>query len=122
MSEVRTRIEQAIRNKTFLCNIYRIFRFLFFWCFFCFIKGVISFCIGPGLGTLECFLYVMCMYSYLQKFKYISNLFKYVYICCLVCIIIKSVAWFSFSLCVTHKEGLCPSSGGINRLMMMMIV
>jgi hypothetical protein len=25
-----------------------------------------------------------------------------------------------FSLCVIHKEGLCPSSGGINRLMMMM--
>jgi hypothetical protein len=23
-----------------------------------------------------------------------------------------------FSLCVIHKEGLCPSSGGINRLMM----
>jgi hypothetical protein len=26
-----------------------------------------------------------------------------------------------FSLCVIHKEGLCPSSGDINRLMMMMI-
>jgi hypothetical protein len=25
----------------------------------------------------------------------------------------------SFSLCVIHKEGLCPSSGDINRLMMM---
>jgi hypothetical protein len=24
-----------------------------------------------------------------------------------------------FSLCVIHKEGLCPSSGGINSLMMM---
>jgi hypothetical protein len=24
-----------------------------------------------------------------------------------------------FSLCVIHKEGLCPSSGGINELMMM---
>jgi hypothetical protein len=24
-----------------------------------------------------------------------------------------------FSLCVIHKEGLCPSSGDINRLMMM---
>jgi hypothetical protein len=27
----------------------------------------------------------------------------------------------ALSLCVMHKEGLCPSSGGINRLMMMMI-
>jgi hypothetical protein len=26
-----------------------------------------------------------------------------------------------FSLCVIHKEGLCPSSRGINRLMMMMM-
>jgi hypothetical protein len=26
-----------------------------------------------------------------------------------------------FSLCVIHKEGLCPCSGDINRLMMMMI-
>jgi hypothetical protein len=26
----------------------------------------------------------------------------------------------SFSLCVIHKEGLCRSSGDINRLMMMM--
>jgi hypothetical protein len=25
-----------------------------------------------------------------------------------------------FSLCVIHKKGLCPSSGDINRLMMMM--
>jgi hypothetical protein len=25
----------------------------------------------------------------------------------------------SFSLCVIHKEGMCPSSGDINRLMMM---
>jgi hypothetical protein len=24
-----------------------------------------------------------------------------------------------FSLCVVHKESLCPSSGGINRLMLM---
>jgi hypothetical protein len=24
-------------------------------------------------------------------------------------------------MCVIHKEGLCPSSGDINRLMMMMI-
>jgi hypothetical protein len=31
--------------------------------------------------------------------------------------------WFSpFSLCIIHKEGLCPSSGGINRLMMMMMM
>jgi hypothetical protein len=27
-----------------------------------------------------------------------------------------------FSLCVIHKEGLCPSSGDINRLMMMMMM
>jgi hypothetical protein len=27
-----------------------------------------------------------------------------------------------FSLCVIHNEGLCPSSGGINRLMMMMMM
>jgi hypothetical protein len=26
-----------------------------------------------------------------------------------------------FSLCVIHKEGLCPSSGDTNRLMMMMM-
>jgi hypothetical protein len=29
------------------------------------------------------------------------------------------VGYRPFSLCVTHKEGLCPSSGDINRLMMM---
>jgi hypothetical protein len=27
-----------------------------------------------------------------------------------------------FSLCVIHKEGLCPSSGDIDRLIMMMIM
>jgi hypothetical protein len=27
-----------------------------------------------------------------------------------------------FSLCVNHKEGLCPSCGGINRLVMMKLV
>jgi hypothetical protein len=27
-----------------------------------------------------------------------------------------------FSLRVIHKEGLCPSSGGINRLMMMIVI
>jgi hypothetical protein len=31
------------------------------------------------------------------------------------------VGYGLFSLCVIHKEGLCPSSGDINRLMMMMI-
>jgi hypothetical protein len=31
----------------------------------------------------------------------------------------RVVGYGSFSLCVIHKEGLCPSSGGINRLMMM---
>jgi hypothetical protein len=31
------------------------------------------------------------------------------------------VSYGPFSLCVIHKEGLCPSSGDINRLMMMMI-
>jgi hypothetical protein len=29
------------------------------------------------------------------------------------------VNYGSFSLCVIHKEGLCPNSGDINRLMMM---
>jgi hypothetical protein len=29
------------------------------------------------------------------------------------------VGYGPFSLCVIHKEGLCPSSGNINRLMMM---
>jgi hypothetical protein len=31
------------------------------------------------------------------------------------------VGYGPFSLCVIHKEGLCPSSGDINRLMMMTI-
>jgi hypothetical protein len=31
----------------------------------------------------------------------------------------RVVGYGPFSLCVIHKEGLCPSSGGINRLMMM---
>jgi hypothetical protein len=30
------------------------------------------------------------------------------------------VGYGPFSLCVIHKEGLCPSSGDVNRLMMMM--
>jgi hypothetical protein len=30
------------------------------------------------------------------------------------------VGYGPFSLCVIHKEGLCPSSGDINRLVMMM--
>jgi hypothetical protein len=30
------------------------------------------------------------------------------------------VGYGPFSLCVIHKEGLCPSSEDINRLMMMM--
>jgi hypothetical protein len=34
--------------------------------------------------------------------------------CCLL-----AVGYGPFSLCVIHKEGLCPSSGDINRLMMM---
>jgi hypothetical protein len=29
------------------------------------------------------------------------------------------VAYGPFSLCVLHKEALCPSNGGINRLKMM---
>jgi hypothetical protein len=29
------------------------------------------------------------------------------------------VSYGPFSLCVIHKEGLCPNSGGINRLMIM---
>jgi hypothetical protein len=32
----------------------------------------------------------------------------------------RVVGYGPFSLCVIHKEGLCPSSGDINRLMMMM--
>jgi hypothetical protein len=31
----------------------------------------------------------------------------------------RVVGYGPFSLCVTHKEGLCSSSGDINRLMMM---
>jgi hypothetical protein len=31
------------------------------------------------------------------------------------------VGYGPFFLCVIHKEGLCPSSGGVNRLMMMRI-
>jgi hypothetical protein len=31
----------------------------------------------------------------------------------------RVVGYGSFSLCVIHKDGLCPSSGYINRLMMM---
>jgi hypothetical protein len=34
----------------------------------------------------------------------------------------RVVAYGSFSLCEVHKEGLCLSSGDINRLMMMMII
>jgi hypothetical protein len=32
-----------------------------------------------------------------------------------------ALAYNPFSLCIIHKEGLCPSSGDINRLMMMVI-
>jgi hypothetical protein len=31
---------------------------------------------------------------------------------------IRMVGYGPFSLCVIHKEGMCPSSGDINRLMM----
>jgi hypothetical protein len=31
----------------------------------------------------------------------------------------RVVGYNPFSLCVIYKEGLCPSSGNINRLMMM---
>jgi hypothetical protein len=34
---------------------------------------------------------------------------------------IRVVDYGPFSLCVIHKEGLCPSSGDINRPMMMMM-
>jgi hypothetical protein len=34
----------------------------------------------------------------------------------------RVVGYGTFSLCVIHKEGLCPSSGDINRLMMMMMM
>jgi hypothetical protein len=33
----------------------------------------------------------------------------------------RVVCYGPFPLCVVHKEGLCPSSGDINRLMMMMM-
>jgi hypothetical protein len=33
----------------------------------------------------------------------------------------RVVGYGPFSLCVIHKEDPCPSSGGINRLMMMMM-
>jgi hypothetical protein len=34
----------------------------------------------------------------------------------------RVVGYGPFSLCVIHKEGLCPSSGDLNRLMMMMMI
>jgi hypothetical protein len=34
----------------------------------------------------------------------------------------RVVGYGPFSLWVIHKEGLCPSSGDINRLMMMMMI
>jgi hypothetical protein len=34
----------------------------------------------------------------------------------------RVVGYGPFFLCVIHKEGLCPSSGDINRLVMMMIL
>jgi hypothetical protein len=34
----------------------------------------------------------------------------------------RMVGYGLFYLCVIHKEGLCPSSGDINRLMMMMMM
>jgi hypothetical protein len=33
----------------------------------------------------------------------------------------RVVGYDPFSLCVIHKKGLCPSSGDINRLMMIVI-
>jgi hypothetical protein len=32
----------------------------------------------------------------------------------------RVVGYGPFSLCVIHKEGQCPTDGGINRLLMMM--
>jgi hypothetical protein len=34
----------------------------------------------------------------------------------------RVVGYGPLSLCVIHKKGLCPSSGGINKLMMMMMM
>jgi hypothetical protein len=34
----------------------------------------------------------------------------------------RMVCYGPFSLCLTYKEGLCPSSGDINRLMLMMMI
>jgi hypothetical protein len=33
----------------------------------------------------------------------------------------RVVGYSPFSLCIIHKEGLCPSSGDINRVMMMIL-
>jgi hypothetical protein len=53
----------------------------------------------------------------------------YYIILCLLCLsfthqpaLARMVGYGPFSLCVIHKEGLCPSSGDINRLMMMSII
>jgi hypothetical protein len=35
---------------------------------------------------------------------------------------VRVVGFGQFSLCVIHKEGLCPCSGDVNRVMMMMII
>jgi hypothetical protein len=32
----------------------------------------------------------------------------------------RVVGYSPFSLCIIHKEGMCPSTGDINKLMMMM--
>jgi hypothetical protein len=34
----------------------------------------------------------------------------------------RVVGYGAFSLCIIHKEGVCPSSGDINGLMMMMMM
>jgi hypothetical protein len=34
---------------------------------------------------------------------------------------VRVVGYSPFSLCVIHKEGQCPSSGDINRLIMVMV-
>jgi hypothetical protein len=33
----------------------------------------------------------------------------------------REMGYCPFSLCVIHKKGLCPSSGEINKLMMLML-
>jgi hypothetical protein len=56
-----------------------------------------------------------------------NSIFVVSWLCVVWCRVVSStnphwarvMGYGSFSLCVIHKKGLCPTSGGINRLMMM---